>query len=79
MLHLIKIVPVVGKAVSALVTVSEKNKSELHSVLNSYVIDAYGDYTSIEYAEQWAVPSVLVNAKIDLFINADELSDLKLM
>ena len=79
MLHLITISPAVGKAVYALVTVSEKNEAEFHSVLNSYVTDVYGDYTAIEYSEQWAIAAVMVNAKIDLFINADELIDNKLL
>lgn len=77
MLHLIKICPTVGKELSALVTVSEKNEAEFHFILTQYVQDVYGDYTSIVYHEQFAVPAVGINCKIDLFINADELIDNK--
>lgn len=79
MLHLIVIKPTVGKALKALVTVSEKNEVQFHSVLNAYIKELYGDYTAIEYKQQWAIAAVVINAKIDLFVNADELIENKLL
>lgn len=79
MLHLITIKPTVGKALKALVTVSEKNGDKLHSVLKDYITDLYGEYAAIEYSEQWAIAAVVINAKIDLFVNVDELIENKLL
>ena len=73
MLHIIKISPTVGKAVVVLVTVSEKNEAELHSSLVEYSKAVYGEYASIEYLQQFAVPAVYVgDYKVSAFINADE-------
>ena len=72
MLNIIEIQPTVGKSLIAAV-VSEKHNGAIHSVLTEYVRDTYGEFTSIAYLDQFAVPVVLVNRKIDLFINADDL------
>lgn len=74
MLKIVKVQPTVGKADVIAVVIKDENSNEIHKMIQPYIKAVYGEYASIEYLAQFAVPAVdLSQFKVTGFIDADSL------
>lgn len=77
MIYIVKVSPTVGKSeMVAVITNKEKN---IHTPLNVWVEDNFGQFSTLEYIEQFAVAdcNVQVQPPVTRILCLDELLDYK--